>query len=197
MFDDDRTVMTKGDQATKGAPVAVSETSADEKKNDRVFFWFAGGSVSLAFGVLSATLASAHQSPSGFVFRAGGGAWVAFALGAAGGLLVWRIVSDTSPARASLVLRATLILLLLGGLATFLYPLRFLQTQTLIDVGYGLATGVVALTCLGLILWRIKRALDRDTTENETMITPPAANQPPARAGAASDHAPRGAGDGE
>ncbi len=137
-----------------------TEPTTDEKKSDRVFFWVAGGSLALAFGVLFAMLESAYQGPAGFAFRIGGGTWAAFALGAAGGLLAWKLVSQAATARA------TLILLLLVGLATFLYPLRFLQMQSLAEVVPGLAISIVALTCLGLILWRIKCALDRDEARN-------------------------------
>lgn len=146
--------------------VAMSEPTVEDKRNDRVFFWFAGGSLALAFGVLLATIESSHQGPTGFVFDTGGATWAAFAVGAAGGLLVWKLVSDTSTARASSVLKATLILLVLGGLATFLYPLRFLRTETLVDAAHGLVTSAVALTFVGYFLWRIKKALDRDAEEN-------------------------------
>ena len=157
-------------------------TNAADAKNDRVFFGFAAGSIALAFGVLFATIESARQSPSGFVFQTGGGTWLAFAVGAVLGAIVWKIVSSTSVARVGSVMRATLVLLLLGGLATFLYPLRFLKPQTLIDVSHGLVTGVVAVGFLAYMLWRIKRALDRDATENATVPVPPAP-APPVRSG--------------
>ena len=144
----------------------MSEPTVEEKKSDRMFFWIAGISLALAFGALFAMLESAHQGPAGFVFRIGGGTWAAFALGAAGGFLAWKLVSQAATARA------TLIVLVLVGFATFLYPLRFLQTQALVEVAPGLAISVVALTCLGLILWRIKCALDRDEARNGKVSAP-------------------------
>jgi hypothetical protein len=146
-------------------PKTVRETSRAQSKDERLFFGIVSYSTALAFGGMLASLEALYNDTSGFSFHFSVGTLAAFAIGFAVGLIYWRIVSLDAAGGASLLLRASSFLLLLGGVAAFLYPLRFLPAEKLHEVLQGLTAAVVALSLIALMLWRLKIFFDQDAAK--------------------------------
>jgi hypothetical protein len=158
--------MTMPDTAKTNPGVAsgsVEETGSPRSKNERDFLRIASISTALAFGAVLGSIESLRKDGSGFSFQLSGATVVGFMAGAAVGFLYWKLVSLSARHRASRLLRLSSSLLLLGAVGVFLYPLRFLSAEKLAEVWQGLGADAVVLSVLGVILWRIKRFLDRDS----------------------------------
>ncbi len=151
-------------QTTTKSPPASGALPAGRSKSQRDFFRIASVSTALAFGVVVGSVASLRKDGSAFSFQFSGAAVVGFLVGATIGLLYWRVVSLSAARGTSRLLRVTSFLLFLGAVAMFLFPLRFLSMEKLAEVWQGLAAAAIALSLLGLILWRIKKFLDHDST---------------------------------
>jgi hypothetical protein len=143
-------------------PAGKTVETEVETRNTREFFKIASVSTAIGFGCGVGSLQSLHWGPAGLMFQVSAGTFVAFAIGAAVGLLYWRAV--TSGARSA---RNGSKWLLLGGVALFFYPLRFVPAEKLPDIAIGLALAVTALSTVACMLWQVKRFLDHDTQEFE------------------------------
>jgi hypothetical protein len=115
------------------------------------------GSTALGLGCMAATLEALRPSAAGFGFKVSGWTFVAFAMGLGAGLLYWKL-----EAGSRLVGRIANAALLLGGVAGFLYPLRFVPEDKMADIGIGLGLAVCALSLVGFMLWRLKSFFDKD-----------------------------------
>jgi len=62
--------------------------------------------------------------------------------------------------------RASSVLLVLGGLAAFLYPIRFIAPNSFGEVAGGLLMAFAGLAGVTLLLFACKRFLDRDAHNN-------------------------------
>ncbi len=156
---------------------SVEETGPPRSKNERDFLRIASISTALAFGAVLGSIESLRKDGSGFSFQFSGKTLVAFGIGAAVGFLYWKLVSLSAMHSASRLLRLSSSLLLLGAVGVFLYPLRFLSAEKLAEVWQGLAADAVVLSVLGVILWRIKRFLDRDSARAGIAPKKPSTNQ--------------------
>jgi len=156
---------------------SVEETGPPRSKNERDFLRIASISTALAFGTVLGSMTSLHKDASAFSFQFSGKTLVAFGIGAAVGFLYWKLVSLSATHRASRLLRLSSSLLLLGAVGVFLYPLRFLSAEKLAEVWQGLGADAVVLSVLGVILWRIKRFLDRDSARAGIAAKKPSTNQ--------------------
>lgn len=156
---------------------SVEKTGPARSKNERDFLRIASISTALAFGTVLGSMASLRKDASAFSFQFSGETLVAFGIGAVIGFLYWKLVSLSAILKTSLLLRVASSLLLLGAVGVFLYPLRFLSAEKLAEVWQGLAADAVVLSVLGVILWRIKRFLDRDSTQASIVANKSAANQ--------------------
>ena len=156
---------------------SVEETGSPRSKNERDFLRIASISTALAFGTVLGSMASLHKDASAFSFQLSGATVVGFMVGAAVGVLYWKLVSLSATHRASRLLRLSSSLLLLGAVGVFLYPLRFLSAEKLAEVWQGLGADAVVLSVLGVILWRIKRFLDRDSARAGIVPKKPSTNQ--------------------
>jgi hypothetical protein len=134
-----------------------------ESASDRLFFGIVSNSSALAFGAVFASLQALGKSAYGFTFHVSIWTAVAGFVGAALGLGYWKIVSLDTTAKSHWLLRIASIIMALAGVAAFLYPLRFVATDALLEIARGLATAVVALSAVGIMLLRIKTFLDRDS----------------------------------
>ncbi len=121
------------------------------------------GSTTLGLGFMAATLEALRPSAAGFAFKVSAWTFVAFAMGLAAGLLYWKL-----EAGSRLVGRIANAVLLLAGVAGFLYPLRFVPEDKMTDIGIGLGLAVCALSLGGFLLWRLKRFFDKDDDAVET-----------------------------
>jgi hypothetical protein len=172
--------MTMPDTAKTNPGVAsgpVEETGTPRSKNERDFLRIASISTALAFGTVLGSMASLRKDASAFSFQFSGETLVAFGIGAAVGFLYWKLISLSSTLKTSLLLRVATVLLLLGSVGVFLYPLRFLSAEKLAEVWQGLGADAVVLSVLGVILWRIKRFLDRDSARAGIAAKKPSTNQ--------------------
>jgi hypothetical protein len=136
-----------------------------DSNSDRDLLRIASVSTALAFGAVLASLEALYRNTSGFAFHISLRTLAAFVIGGAVGLVYWKIVTLGATGRASKLLRPASFLLLLAGVGAFLYPLRFLSKERLIEVFQGLATVAVALSLVGYILWRIKGFLEQDAAQ--------------------------------
>lgn len=143
--------------------------TAAEDKNLRDFIRIAMFSTALGVGVVAASLYSLRKAPSGLTFDLTIGSVVAFIAGAVAGWWYWRAVGKlvlahaegSSERRTKLRIYSGLLVLL--GVAAFLYPIRFVPPENLRPVLEGLGMAFLVLTGVGVVLWQIKRYLDRDS----------------------------------
>lgn len=140
-----------------------------EDKNLRDFLRIAMFSTALGVGVVAASLYSLRKTPSGLGFELTIGSVVAFIIGAAAGWWYWRMVGKlvlasaegSTERRAKLRIYSAVLIIL--GIAAFLYPIRFVPPENVREVVAGLGMAFLVLTGVALVLWQIKRFLDRDS----------------------------------
>jgi hypothetical protein len=160
---DDMTTAPAGKVARK--PDAVSEP--DELKNERLFSRIGLFSVALGFGAEFATIQSLGMNPANLSFHFSVGTLLSFLVGAAVGAGIWTIVSSDRHTRPTLGQRVFGILVIVGSVLGFLYPLRFLSHQRLIETLEGLTVVALVLSSAGFLLWRIGRFLESDEAREE------------------------------
>jgi hypothetical protein len=148
-------------QKLRSTPDALEETNR-ATSNDQRFFKIASYSTALAFGAALASDQALIKDASGFSFNLTMGTPAAFVVGFAVGLIYWRIVLAGSTGGRTVLLRISSFLLLLGGVAAFLYPLRFLPAEKLPEVFVGLFTAAVALSLVAFVLWRFKKFFEQE-----------------------------------
>jgi hypothetical protein len=154
-------------------PNTDGEESDSESRSLRVFFKIASLGTALGLGAAAASTASLRSSPVGFSFQLSPATFIAFAVGAAVGLIYWRLVANNSKAA-----RRASLLIALAGVGLFLYPLRFVPAGNLHDLIIGLILAACALSIVGFLLWRVKRFLDTDSKQTDAET-----EQPPSSAG--------------
>lgn len=134
-----------------------------ESGSDRLFFGIVSYSSALAFGAVFASLEALGNSAFGFTFHVSIWTAVAGFIGTALALGYWKIVSLDTAAESHGLLRTASIIMVIMGVGAFLYPLRFIATDALLEIARGLAAAVVALSAVGIMLLRIKKFLDQDS----------------------------------
>ena len=148
-------------------PNNTAEKSDSESKSSRDFYKIAALGTALGFGAAAASTASLRSSPVGFSFQLSAATFVAFAVGAAVGLIYWRLIASNSKAA-----RRASLLIALAGVGLFLYPLRFVPAGNLHDLIIGLILAACALSIVGFLLWRVKRFLDTDSSNADDATEP-------------------------
>jgi hypothetical protein len=151
-------------ESIESAAILVASYSGTGPKSDfnPALHRIAAYSLSLGFGLAAGVTAALGRSPAGFSFKMSTAAVAAFAVGAAGGLLFWKVV-----AQKALGARSGALLLVLGGAALFLYPLRFVPLDKLPEIAQGLGTAFAAISFGLYLLWRVKRFFDADSARIE------------------------------
>lgn len=123
---------------------------------------------SIGFGCVVGSLEALRPSHAGFTFQITGWSFVAFAIGAIIVFPFWRVIfSPSQSAQQSASRRWAVIFLAVLGLASFLYPLRFIPNEKISSLLIGLGVAICALTGVAGLLWMMKRFLDRDARQNE------------------------------
>jgi len=135
----------------------VQEASPGESSVSSVFAKIVRGSTALGLGFMAAAIESLRSKASGFTFQFSMGTVAAFALGAAAGLVFWKLAAGSR-----LASRAGAAFLLIAGLCGFLYPLRFVPPDHMADTAIGLSVAAGAVSIGGVLLWRMKRFFDED-----------------------------------
>lgn len=128
----------------------------------------------LGVGGMTAAVYALRIGPDGAFVVMDAGVVVAFLVGALLGLGFWRLLMKWGLTRAAdgksdprqrsrTVLFAVLVVL--GGVALFLYPLRFVSRGKLIEILIGMVTAGLAVSVAAWLFFRVKRFLDEDTDQ--------------------------------
>ncbi len=148
-------------QKSQTTPEALEGTNR-ATSNDQRLFKIASYATALAFGAALASDQALARDASGFSFHLSMGTPAAFAVGFVAGLIYWKIVLAGSTGGRALLLRVSSFLLLLGGVAAFLYPVRFLPAEKLPEVFTGLSTAAVALSLVAFVHRQFKNYFERE-----------------------------------
>lgn len=128
-------------------------------KDDRPVFRIIIYCLSLAFSVLIASLETVRSARDGFAFEVSWRTAVAFLLGAALTVPCFRTIF-LSPNKARR--NAALTVVVVIGVASFLYPLRFVPSEKFGAIFTGLTIAACTLSVIGVILLTINRFLNAD-----------------------------------
>jgi hypothetical protein len=121
-----------------------------------------GSSLAAGFGT-----ASLEALQPNFSFKITFRTVIAFVAGAMLLAVYWRILLSPSKRPGQKRLRFTAsALLAVGGLAAFLYPLRFIAPSNSLDVAIGLLAAFCGISAVIILLLWCKRFLDDDTRNN-------------------------------
>ena len=132
--------------------------------DDRPVFRIIVYCLTLAFSVLIASLQTLRGASSGFAFEFSWRTILTFVISAA--LLVPCFkIAFLSPSKRARI--ATFVLVAVIGLASLLYPLRFVQSEKLGAIFTGLTIATCVLSTIGGILFAINRFLNADQRETE------------------------------
>ena len=122
----------------------------------------------LTWGGIMASLQALTHEGAGFSFHPSWLTFAAFIAGTAAVYVFWQIMlHKTANAHQKLWRLIAELLLILSGVAAFLYPLRFVPKAKLPDISIGLAFAVVAISIVSLLLLGIRRFLNADAREND------------------------------
>jgi len=144
-------------------PAGLSILSQADGSLSRTFFNIVVGSTALGLGFMAAAIEALRRDVGGFTFHASAGTFVAFVIGLIAGLYYWKVAF-----RSLLAARAGTALLVLAGLGGFLYPLRFVPSDKMAEIGIGLGFAVCALSIGAFLLWRMKRFFEEDEAAVES-----------------------------
>jgi hypothetical protein len=140
----------------------------------RVFSRIVRGSTALGLGCMAAAIESLRSDAAGFSFQVSLGTVAAFAAGAAVGLFYWKMAS-----RSRLAAVGGAALLVLAGLAGFLYPLRFVPANKIAPIAIGLLLATCLILIWAFLLWRMNRFfVADDATMNPKKDTSGTSNFP-------------------
>jgi hypothetical protein len=134
-------------------------------------FRIAGVGASLAFGTMVASLFALKSRPDGFAFELNAITIVAFVAAAALGWFYWRMIARMAaepgrqPRQKKFVVFS--IGLVLVGLVSFLYPLKFIPKEKRKDVFIGLALAAGCITGVAFVMMKVKKFLDADLKRSE------------------------------
>lgn len=134
-------------------------------------FRIAGVGASLAFGAMVASLFALKSVPNGFAFELNVGAILAFFAAATFAWFYWRMVERMAMEKAPQKQKRKFIIFSLGlvlvGLVSFAYPMKFIPAEKRPDVLIGLALAFACITGVGFVMWKVKRFLDADLKRSE------------------------------
>ena len=139
--------------------------------SESVLLRIAGVGASLAFGAMVASLFALKTNPGGFVFELNVPTVISFIAAGTLAWFYWRLVARMAVDKAPQQRRKRFIVfsvgLLLVGVVSFLYPLKFIPPEKRKDVFTGLALAVGCVVGVGFVMWKVKRFLDADLKRTE------------------------------
>ena len=151
-----------------------------QPKELRDFLRWARFGSSVLFGFMTATLYTLKSTASGLGFEWSWGVIPAFFVGVVLATLYWRLTrrlilsseksgsaNDPRDRLAARKFKIFSLMLGLGAVAAFLYPLRFVPRDKLGEIVQGLLLAFAVLGLVGTVVWRIKKFLDKDTARQE------------------------------
>lgn len=148
----------------------------NEEKTSPGLVWVVQVSSALSLGTLAGLLYSVKTVTPSIQFQFSGGAVLAFVLAAGASVAFWHIVfklTDWRPVPGSdpdhrqtqgrkRVLLALAIVLGVGLLFAFIYPLKDFSSEKVREIGIGAFIALLFLTVLGVIFYRVVRYLEAD-----------------------------------
>lgn len=119
-------------------------------------------------GLCGAAVAAALQSfRGGMIFAFSIYTLIAATLGFAAFVLFWNLFfSERKDKRTKIIFAGVTVILIAGGVAGVLYPLRFVASQEFPNLVKGLVAAALALLGGALLLWRCKQFFDADEQKN-------------------------------
>lgn len=142
----------------------------DISRNQRDFLRIVRGATAIGFGLTGGVLAGLKSTGSALVLEFN--IWVVPAILAGAGAawaywtFVMRVQGSGFEVRGSRFrFRLYTVLLGVGGLLCFLYPMRYVTRGSMGDVIQGVVMAFVVVGMVGLLLWSVARLLNRKDGE--------------------------------
>lgn len=149
----------------------MASPNRESSGGDSALFRIAGLGASMAFGVMVASLFALRSVSNGFTFELNAAAVISFFAAAVPAWFYWRLVARMAVDKAPQQRRKKFIVfsagLILVGIVSFLYPLKFIPEEKRVDVFVGLSLAVGCITGVGFVMWKVKRFLDADLKRSE------------------------------
>lgn len=146
-------------------------SNSQSTKGTNTLFRIAGVGASLAFGAMVGSLFALKPGTSGFSFELNVPTVIAFLVAAAFAWFYWRLVARMATEKAPQPRRRKFIIFSAGivvvGIVSFLYPLKFVPAEKRPDVFFGLGLATLCLSGIGLVMWKVKRFLEADLKRSE------------------------------
>ena|SRR5436190_825842 len=140
-------------------------------------FKIAGIGASVAFGVMVATLFALKPAPNGFAFELNIATFVSFFTAAAFAWFYWKMVERMAMEKAPQQRKKKFVVFSIGlvlvGVVSFAYPMKFIPAEKRADVFIGLALAFACITGVGAVMWKVKKFLDADLKRSEQNDEPP------------------------
>jgi membrane protease YdiL (CAAX protease family) len=142
-----------------------------QKTDGRTLFRIAGAGASVAFGVMVGTLFALRSVPDGFTFELNSAAGIAFIAAAVFAWFYWRTIERMALEKVPAQRKKRFILFSIGlvlvGVVSFLYPMKFIPAEKRRDVFIGLALAVGCIVGVGLVMWKVRNFLEADLKKSE------------------------------
>jgi len=140
-------------------------------RGSHTLFRIVGFCTAMAFGAMVGSLFAVRSMPDGLTFQLTAGAVIAFFGAGFVAWFYWRLVEKMASGQAPEQRRRRFILfsagLLVVGIISFLYPLKFIPAEKRRDVFIGLVLAVGCIAGVGFVMWHVKKFLDADQRQAE------------------------------
>ena len=137
----------------------------------RTIFRIAGVGASLAFGAMVATLFALKPVPDGLTFVLTVPTVIAFIVAALFAWMYWRMVErmalEKAPAQRKKKFVVFSVGLVLVGIVSFLYPMKFIPEEKRRDVFIGLSLAISCIVGVGFVMWKVRNFLEADLKHSE------------------------------
>ncbi len=110
-----------------------------------------------------AILAALQALQADYSFKTSLFTFVAFIVGTSIGLIFWKIIFETTRPIWRMIASTVMTF---GGIAAFLYPLRFIPVSKLAELMTGLSFAVFALSLAAIMMLKLRDFFDEDDRVN-------------------------------
>jgi len=137
----------------------------------KVLFRIAGVGTALAFGVMVASLFAVRSTQSGLTFEITAPVVIAFLIAAIVAWFYWRMVvrlaSSQEPNKQRKRFALFSVAMVVVGILTFLYPIKFIPPEKRGDVMIGLSLAIGCIAGVAFVMSRVRRFLEADQKQAE------------------------------
>ena len=134
-------------------------------------FHIAGLGAAVAFGAMVASLFALNPAANGVTFQLNAATIISPLVATPFAWFYWRLMArmavEKTPQQRKRKFIVFSVGLMLVGLVSFLYPLKFIPAEKRQDVFIGLALAVGCITGVGFVMWKVKRFLDADLKSSQ------------------------------